>query len=499
MKASTVPIVLTGVSRQSLSSCMHLFLLSAVLVCLPGRAEAQLSEPITSIIEESAGADAFWSVIVTDSSGVMVEQYNESKLIRPASVHKLMTSAAILHLLGPDYRYLTTLYGRGDQQGNVWRGDLLIRGSGDPTINDDFYSDPLFLFEKWARLFESLGITRIDGNIVGNESFFDDVPYPRGWEWDDLSYYYGVETNALSFNKNVVNLEVLTDGEVGSAPEIRWFPFNTPFVSFVNEQVITPPEASYDESYRRVMGTNTIILRSSLPQGYYETEPLSVTRPSLYFIDTFRQYLEQRGIRVTGSLVVDRRSRSWGSGEYRVLDVHESVPLYEVLRENNQNSNNFYSEMLLKTVAAERYSTEGSTELGLEAVSRFLHSAGLDTSAVRMRDASGMSPANLVRASDLNHLLFELKSMDHFDRYRNSLAVAGNSGTLQYRFRNSPVRGNFQGKTGFLSGVRTISGYLKARSDQEVIVTIVTNNHTAETGVIDRLHQRILEVIYSLY
>lgn len=461
--------------------------------------EAQVSRSLQGIIEDGAASSSFFAVVVSDSSGRIVENYNGDKLIRPASIHKLVTSAAYLHVLGPEYRYSTILYGIGEQRGDTWVGDILVKGSGDPTINDDFFDDPFHLFEEWVQMFDSLGINRIDGNIIGNDSYFDDIPYPRGWEWDDLSYYYGVEVNALSFNKNVVNLEVLADGDIGSTPEIQWFPFNTPFVDFINEQIITPPGTTFDESYRRLLGTNTIILRSSLPRGYYETEPLSITHASLYFIDTMKRYLELRGIQVGGQLITDRQPRNWSNPEYHVFHVHHSVPLYEILKEKNQNSDNFYSEMLLKTIAAERYATEGSTELGIQAVRQFLHSAGVDTNYVRMRDGSGMAPANLIRANELNHLLYELKSMDHFGFFFDSLASAGNSGTLQYRFQNSPIRGKFHGKTGFVSGVRAISGYMTTRHNHEIVITIVTNNYTQNTGVIDGVHQRILEYLYSVY
>lgn len=233
--------------------------------------------------------------------------------------------------------------------------------------------------------------------------------------------------------------------------------------------------------------------------GYYETEPLSITHASLYFIDTMKRYLERRGIRVDGQLNTDRQQRNWNDSEYHIFHMHSSVPLYEILNEKNKNSNNFYSEMLLKTVAAERYGTEGSTELGIQAVRQFLYSVGVDTNYVRMSDASGMASSNLIRASELNYLLHELKSMDHFEYFFNSLATAGNSGTLQNRFQNSPIRGKFHGKTGFLSGVRAISGYMTTRQNHEIVVTIVTNNYTQSTGVIDRVHQRMLEYLYSVY
>jgi serine-type D-Ala-D-Ala carboxypeptidase/endopeptidase (penicillin-binding protein 4) len=130
----------------------------------------------------------------------------------------------------------------------------LLKAVAIRPLTEIFTNDPLFLFEKWYQVLDSLGIRQIDGNIVAYDGLFDDVPYPRGWEWDDLSYYYAPEINALSFNSNVVNLEVIADGEVGGTPQIQWYPFNTPYVDFVNEQVITPRTTRYNESYQENSG-----------------------------------------------------------------------------------------------------------------------------------------------------------------------------------------------------------------------------------------------------
>ncbi|MEX0770394.1 MAG: D-alanyl-D-alanine carboxypeptidase/D-alanyl-D-alanine-endopeptidase [Balneolaceae bacterium] len=482
-------------------SLLAFFFLLIYCASFVHKVHAQLSPSLQTILENGDASDAFWAVVVTDSAGNPLEQYHADKLIRPASAWKLVTAAACLNYLGGDYTFLTGLYGTGGQQGNTWSGDLLVRGSGDPSISGFFYEgNPLFLFERWAELLRSMGITRIDGNLIGNESFFDDVPYPRGWEWDDLSYYYGVEINALSFNNNVVDLEVLADGEIGEKPEIQWFPFNTPYVDFINEQVITPPESSYDESYRRILGTNTIILRSTLPRGYYETEPLSVTQPSLYFIDTFRRVLQMEGIRLTGRLITDRQERNWGDeNRYRLLHEHESVPLRRMIEWQNKESDNFYAEMLLKTLAAEMYGVEGSTELGLEGVEEFIHTAGLDTTRTTLRDGSGMASATLIRAGDMNLLLHYIQSFDWFEDFYTSLSVAGVDGTLQSRFGGSFVRNQFFGKTGFVSGVRSLTGYLHTKSGQRLIVTLAANNFSTKTSSVDRVQEQILEALYSMY
>lgn len=469
-------------------------------ILLPQLVWAQISSSILELIENNQADNAFWAVQVRDTNGVVLESYNADKIIRPASNLKLISAGAYLEILGTDFRFKTRLFGEGDQTEDVWSGDLIVQGSGDPSISGTFYDDdPLFLFEKWAELLIEKGITKIEGNLIGHTGLFDDVPYPEGWEWSDLSFYYAPEISALSFNGNVVDLEVVADGPVGSTPEIQWFPFNTPYVEFVNEQQITPRGSEYDESYRRVLGTNTIILRSTLPQGYYETEPLSVLEPAYYFMDTFKRYLEERGIIVTGQIFIDYTHEFNQESGITLLNEHQSEPLHELVQWMNRESDNFYTEMFLKKIAAEVYNVQGTTELGLEILKRYMEEMGFDTADVNLKDASGMAPASLLSANDLNQYLSKVRQKEYFQYLYESLSIGGRNGTLSYRFNNSPVLGNFYGKTGYVSGVRSLSGYLDTESGQQLIVSIFTNNYTARTSHVDLIHQQILEYLYSTY
>lgn len=470
------------------------------LISLPHFLQAQISDPIRSLIENNRAENASWAIQVRDTNGVALESYNADKIVRPASNLKLISSGAYLEILGSEFRFRTRLYGEGDQAEETWSGDLIVQGSGDPSISGTFYEDnPLFLFEKWANLLIEKGIKKIDGNLIGHTGLFDDVPYPEGWEWSDLSFYYAPEISALSFNGNVVDLEVVANGPVGSTPEIQWFPFNTPYVEFVNEQQITPRGNEYDESYRRVLGTNTIILRSTLPQGYYETEPLSVLEPAYYFMDTFKRYLENRGIEVTGQIFIDHSYEFSIDNGIQLLDEHQSEPLHELIQWMNRESDNFYTEMFLKKLAAEVYDVQGTTELGLEIMKRYMSDMSFDTTEVSLKDASGMAPATLLSANDLNQYLLKVRQKEYFPYLYESLSVGGRNGTLSYRFNNSPVWGNFYGKTGFVTGVRSLSGYLRTESGQQLIVSIFTNNYTSRTSRVDLIHQRILEYLYSTY
>lgn len=478
-------------------------LLVIVMGISPDCVKAQHENSVSGIIntiENSRANDAFWSVIVRDTTGRVLEGYNYKKLVRPASNLKLLTSAVILDELGGDYTFTTNVYGWGYQVGNTWEGDIIIRGSGDPSISGTFYNEDRFhVFDKFYSAIESMGIQKINGNLIGNISLFDEQPYPEEWNWQDLSFYYGVEISPLSFNNNAVDLRVYASGEVGDTPEIEWFPFDTDYVDFVNEQVITPHGTEYDEYYRRILGTNTILLRSKLPENYLEKESLSILNAPRFFLDTFKKYLDDGNIDLNGRLIVDNQDINWSSEEYKKLVSHESKPLRTLLKRINKKSDNFYTEMMLKAISAEHFDAAGSTELGLSLMQDFAGEMGMDTTNLEISDGSGMASSTLLTVDDLSQMLIQMREHPEFKTYKNSLSTAGNDGSLKYRFINSPLQGRVHGKTGYVSGVRSLSGYLDTKSGQTLAFSVVTNNYTNNTSYIDFVHDQIIRQLYEKY
>lgn len=458
------------------------------------------SPHLVNLIEHSAARNAFWSVTVRDSSGNIIQQYNKDKLIKPASNLKLLTSAAVLNELGPDYQYKTGIYGMGTLRDSVWNGDIIFRGAGDPSISGTMYREDRFhVFDEYFKILDSLGIRRINGNIIGNDAFFDNKPYPKGWDWDDLSFYYAVEIGALSFNNNTVDLEVFADGKIGNTPRIEWFPYNTDYVQFINNQIITPPGTEYDEYYRRILGTNTIILGSKLPKGYYEKESLSINNPTLYFLDSFKKYLENSGVAVKGSLIVDHQDLDWDNPKYVLLGSHKSLPVDSLLHQINKESNNFFTEMMLKTAAAKHYGIQGSTELGIQLVKEFAHEIKMDTTQIKMTDGSGMSASTLITTNNITLLLQNMRNSPYFESYYRSLSVAGEDGTFSHRFNDSIIKGRIHGKSGYISGVRTMSGYLKSAKNHKLIFSIATNHFNTKTKYVDRIQEQIVKWLYNIF
>ncbi|WP_020402278.1 D-alanyl-D-alanine carboxypeptidase/D-alanyl-D-alanine endopeptidase [Gracilimonas tropica] len=462
-------------------------------------AESIAAQDLSSIIQRAPNQEAFWSVTVRGENGQIIESLNPDKSIVPASNQKLVTSAAILDYFGADYRFETKIFGNGRMEGDTWLGDLIVKGSGDPSISGDLYDDDrYYVFDHFLEQLKEKGIQSIQGNLIADVSLFDDQLYPKGWDWYDMSFYYGVQISPLSFNNNAVDLEVFADGAIGDTPAISWFPDSTDYVRFINEQVISHPSTEYDEYYRREMGGNTIVLGSSLPQGYYEDESLSIDNPPKYFLDSFKKYLNRNGVEFKGPVIVPGQAFQYDKST--VLASHRSKPMSELVKWLNKESDNFYTEMLVKKLSAETSDEPGNFEDGIEQVKIFLTNLGIDTAYVQMNDASGMASGNFNQTQILSDLLYKMQGHPEFDAYFASMSVAGIDGTLAHRMKGTPLYNNFKGKSGFVTGVRTLSGYMKASSGRNLIVSLATNNYISEkVRPIDAVHEEILMYLYENY
>lgn len=476
----------------------YIFRLFYVLVFV-GSVDVVYAQSISSIIDNAPNQEAFWSVTVKDDAGRILESLNSEKVIIPASNQKLITTAAILDHFGSDFRYETTLLGKGRMDENVWEGDVIIEGGGDPSISGDLYGDDrYYVFRIFLEQLQDKGIEKISGNLIADISLFDEQVYPKGWDWYDFSFYYGVQISPLSFNNNAVDLEVFAEGDIGDTPRITWFPDSTDYVEFINEQVITNPNIDYDEYYRRELGGNRIVLGSTLPQAYYEEESLSINDPAMFFLDSFEKFLQKHGIEVTGSLIVSNNKRD--VSELEILAIHHSKPMSELIKWVNKESDNFYTEMMIKTLSVDVGNQPGTFEHGIEEVRTYLAGLGVDTSYVQMNDGSGMAGGNFNKTSIISEVLVKMKSHRDFNAYFSSMSVAGIDGTLQHRMKGTPLYNNFKGKSGFVTGVRTLSGYFKTKTGKDLIVSIATNNYISEkVRPIDAVHEQILMYLYEKY
>ena len=491
--------------RRSLWICLLAFL------ALPVQAQPAdaLGRAIDAVLDDDTFSNAHWGALVVDlTTGGVLYRRNEGKSFTPASNTKLYTTAAALDQLGPDYRYRTVLYADGNVVGGVLRGNLIVRGAGDPAIGGRFTDgDRTATFRAWADSLRARGITRVEGDLIGDDDLFDDTPLGYGWSWDDETYWYAAEVGALSFNDN--NVDVAIDGRgVGEPGRVSWEPAGTDYIRVVNRTLTVPASERIDEGYARARGTNTLVLSSRVPAGRTDHESLTITNPTRFFVHVLREVLLAEGVLVEGRPVdVDDLSirPDYAAPGLRRVASYTAPPLSEIVDVINKRSQNLYAEQVLRTLGAERPVLDdddleaGSAAMGVAAAHRTFAAAGVDTSRLQLVDGSGLSRLNFVTPAMTMALLRHMWT--HPDAgvraaFLASLPVGGVDGTLEYRFRDGPARGRVQAKTGTLSNGSALSGYVEAADGTPLAFVLMVNHYTgARSRVAKAAEDRVVALL----
>jgi len=405
--------------------------------------------------------------------------------MQPASNMKLYTLAAALDRLTPDFRFNTSVYApaRPDTNGAI-AGDLIVYGRGDPTFATRFTGGT----DYWAAINElaarivAAGVRRVEGDLIGDESYFNGTPLPPGWEWDDLQWYYGAEVSALSINDNAVDISVKPGARAGAPCLITVGP-QTPLVTVYDRTVTAPRGSPRTLRVHRPLGENVIEVSGALPlddPGFNES--LAYSRPAMMFVTMLRTALERQGVRVNGQTrTVDARAREASPLDTAALveiASRQSPPFSVVAAQTMKPSQNLYTELILRSLgrAFGPDPRRPSDEAGIEVVRAFLVGAGVDPDHVRMRDGSGLSRADIVTAEATAQLLAHMSRHRFAAAFRESLPVAALDGTLQNRMRNTPAAGNVRAKTGTLSSATSLAGYVTTAAGERLAFALMINH-----------------------
>jgi D-alanyl-D-alanine carboxypeptidase/D-alanyl-D-alanine-endopeptidase (penicillin-binding protein 4) len=472
-------------------------LLLAVLVGLFAAAAAPQSQQspqsplaIDRLVSDPSAQPAFWGVYVEDlSSGDPYYGHNPSNAFLPASNQKVLTSATALDALGSDYRYRTVLYFDGSVDGDALVGDLVLRGTGDPTFGSVTSAGPDPLRE-WAERLAEMGVRRIEGRIVGDDDAFDDQPYAEGWDIDyvtsQASRGIGVSIGGLAYRDNVVEVKITANG-TGRAPDISTRPDG--FLQVRNQLMTANRSRGIAVETYRDFGSESIVLQGSIPRSYDGTIVIPVTNPTSFTVNAFVRYLESAGIEVASEPAdIDMLD----GYEYETdvpIFVHLSPPLAEILRVVNKESNNFFAEQVFRSLAP-----GGSASNAEIRVKQLLNRAGAATNAIEIRDGSGLSRKNMITPEAMGRLLAFMHEHPEREAFVTSLAEGGEpESTLRYRLNNTSV----QAKTGSLEFVRALSGYVTTPGGRTLAFCIVANNYSAPSYQITQTIDRIVMELAS--
>jgi len=435
--------------------------------------------------------------IMNTSSEETVFEYNPEESLMPASVLKIVTSAAALELLGPGYSFKTRLGYTGslNKITGLLTGDIVIKGGGDPSLGSQYFKDHYGNFLKdWITTIRKLGIKSIEGRIIADDTRYDHLPVPPKWIWEDIGNYYGTGTYGLSVFDNMFEIHFRTSAE-GSIPQIT----------------ATVPD------FCRYELTNRLVASGNADNGYIFAAPYTdygwmagsipvnredfvlkaaIPDPPLLLAGLFDAMLDSAGIAVSGSPSSKRLITKNADVEPLFIAELTSPPLYRIIEVLNHESVNLFAEHLLKEMGV-IYKKSGTTASGIEVLYGFLEDAGINRTGMFLEDGSGMSPMNAVTSRGLAGILLFMKNRaGNFSEFFNSLPDAGREGTLKSCFINPAFDSNLRAKSGSMTRVRSYAGYFKTKSGNEMAFSIIINNFSGPSQrIINSIEEILLETI----
>ncbi len=511
-------------TRRALSFVLCLFLATQLQAAkrkpLPARIAAILADPDL--------ARSYWGMeIVSLTSGKILYVQNNDKLFTPASNTKLFTTSAALALIGPDYKFRTSVETTGslDKHGRL-SGDLLLVGRGDPNLSGrelpyDLRTQrndhPIKVLEDLADSLVQKGVKYVDGDLIADDSYFAFERYGEGWSQDDLVWGDGAPVSALAINDNVVFVNILPADRPGDRAFVSVVPF-ADYYRVDNRIITTPAGTARRIFFNREPGSTALTLWGEMPiddQG--ANQALAIEDPAAFASELFRSLLEKRGITVYGrqrtrhtelaglstfSVTATAEARGGGDellhpslpNQTMVLATYESKPLIEDIRVVNKVSQNLHAEILLRLLAREK-GTAPTVGNGLEVLRGFLSKVGIPSDQYVFYDGSGLSRQNLVTPHAMVMLLSYASSQTWGKEFRDTLPLAGVDGSLADRLKGTVAQGRVYAKTGSLGGVKSLSGYGTTNHGDKIAFAIVSNNSNVPAKKITDAIDAIIETV----
>jgi D-alanyl-D-alanine carboxypeptidase/D-alanyl-D-alanine-endopeptidase (penicillin-binding protein 4) len=438
--------------------------------------DAGLADALDAILADPRLTDSQIGVVVADAAtGTVLYDRGGDKRGIPASNIKLATAAAALENLGADYRFTTSVIADAAPRKGAVKGDLYLRGGGDPTILQADY-------EALAADLAAAGVTTVKGDLVADDTAFDNVRLGTEYGWDDLQYLYANETSALTvasgtdYNAGTVRVFIQPGAAQGDPAKYYTVP-ETDYVSIVNEITTTASGSGNNLAINRDDHANVIRLTGTIAAGSNATfGTRSVIQPAGLAADVFANALDKHGITVNGEIRIGKAAPKDG----HQLAAHQSRPLSALMGSFLKPSNSSHANALFKTLGYER-SGKGTWASGKAAVYAGLEKYGVNTEPIRQVDGSGVSRHNLFSASMIADLLIGAQDAPWFNTWHAALPVACSDGTLASRMCGTPAAGNLRAKTGSMTSVTALSGYVTDADGRRLVFSVIINDSLSTT------------------
>jgi D-alanyl-D-alanine carboxypeptidase/D-alanyl-D-alanine-endopeptidase (penicillin-binding protein 4) len=487
---------------NSLCNSIFFFLFLCIFIdWTPLSAQQSIDQKIAFIMKDSILRGASLGLFVADTkTGKKVAAYDEDRMLIPASTFKILTTAAALEHLGPEFKFKTELIIQGDIEDGTLRGNVVLKGYGDPSLGSKAFKEIPGMMElqnQWIQALKAKGIRRIEGDVLVDGSYYSLPPEQPTWSWMDLGNYYASGAWGFNINDNLYEVSFKQSSILQDIPPIIKIEPAVPDLLLVNE-IITAGAGTGDNAYfygSPFQGKRFI--RGTIPAGKgVFTIKGSLPDPEKFMAFHFHKLISENGIIISGIPLTHRElsAESLNSKNESVLLTILSPPLFRLVEVANKESNNLICEALLKQLAIR---LKGGKYLyqGPDVIREWLRKLGVQDKSFFIEDGSGLSSKNAVSTKAMTELMIALRKKSYFSYLEKSLAQVGKEGTLRSTFLSLPTTANLIAKSGSLGRVRCYTGYLKTQSGKELSFTVMFNQFSCSSS---DARKKIEAIVYEL-
>jgi serine-type D-Ala-D-Ala carboxypeptidase/endopeptidase (penicillin-binding protein 4) len=431
-------------------------------------------------------------------------EYNAQKSLAPASTMKLISSATAFITLGENYTYPTILEYSGLIKDSVLTGNIIIKGSGDPSLGSwrfKNYPDYKQLTELWAKKIKDLGIKEIQGRIFGDGSFFDENVVPDSWSWGDMGNYYGAGAYGLNFNENLYRVTFKPANYLEGAILLKTVP-DLPYYQKIN-RVLTDKSGTGDQvNIYATPYQDVLVMEGFVPVGESFSVKGSIPDPALFSAYFLQEKLKELGVKIAETpmswmevnkknIYIQRPSQT------NNIETYNSPPIKDLARECNFQSINLYAEAFLKTPSV-LLNLGNTSDAAIKGLKQIWQGKGLKLEGLRMKDGSGLSPANGITPNNMTDVLSLMSNEKSFTAFYESIPIVGVSGTVQNLAKKSKAVGNVRAKSGSIDGVRAYSGYFTNRNGEMMCFSMMLNKYNSDYGSATKELEKLIILMMEL-
>ena len=479
-----------------LNKIIYIFLISIlqinIIFAYPLLSVNNIDSCLQSFVKEKSLTGASFSVFAIDlNSNDTIAKINQNLSLIPASVTKLVTTSAALEVLGKDFKFETTIKYSGKIVDSILIGNIYIIGGGDPALGSSLFKDTYFkpnFLNVWAKEIQKLGIKKIEGSIIPDDSYFDKYSIPSTWIWGDMGNYFGAFPSGLTIYDNTYSIYINSGKNSGDTTYINNIEPENLNIVFDNRLRASP--VNKDKS--NIFGapySNLRYITGTIPKNKinYKVKG-SIPNPPFYVASELNKHLEEIGVYCEKGIKMEKNEI--GDVRNKICST-KSPQLQEIIHWTNMKSINLYAEHLCNQIGK---TTNGTNNYigGTKAIVDFWKSKNINTKGVYLNDGSGLSRYNVLTTSFLVGILQYMKKSENYETLIKSLPIAGRTGSLWKMCKGTFAENNLHAKSGYLTRVRSYAGYTKTKSGKEIAFAVIVNNYSCSASKMKNILEELM-------